>query len=418
MARKKSAKSKKAKAKDEHGLGSVNEQLDSVFEESWEGVDAYTFDETPDGSYPSKLVGANINNAKSSGRLQCSWEWIIVSGDNKGRHIFIHQGLNTEDALAYFKGSLARLGYEEPSTKKKLLATLEEMVEGPTYAVVRLATKKKKNSDGDMVEQQNSRIIKALDSDEVEDELDEDAVATEDSVEPDAEETEAESEEEGEDWAKGDRCVVDIDGKDYPGKIKKLKGDDDALVKFDDGDEQEIALDDLKEEEAEETEEEPEAEAEEEETEEEPEAEAEEEEAEEEGEAWAKGDRCLVDIDGKDYAGKITKIDDENANVTFDDGDKQVIDIDDLKEEEAEEEAEEEGEEEEEVPPCELKSKKLSSAEVKETNKLAKEYSFAPDDFDSSAKLLCEIGDYSGLSGKFKNPAALLKAIKAAIEED
>jgi len=406
MARKKSAKakkSKKAKAKDEHGLGSVNEQLDSVFEESWEGVDAYTFDDTPDGSYPSKLVGANINNAKSSGRLQCSWEWIIVSGDNKGRHIFIHQGLNTEDALAYFKGSLARLGHEEPSSKKKLLATLEEMVEGPTYAVVRLATKKKK-VDGEMVEQQNSRIIKALDSDEVEDELDDEAATASGSVEPDAEEPEEEGEEEGDDWAKGDRCVVDIDGADFAGKITKI-GDENATVKFDDGDVQEIDIDDLKEEEPEE---EPEEEAEEE----------AEEEGEEEGEDWAKGDRCLVDIDGKDYAGKITKIDDENANVTFDDGDKQVIAIDDLKEEEAEEEGEEEGEDEDEVPPCELKSKKLSSAEKKETNKLAKEYSFSPDDFDSSAKLLCEIGDYSGLSGKFKNPAALLKAIKAAIAED
>lgn len=52
-----------------------------------------------------------------------------------------------------------------------------------------------------------------------------------------------------EEWAKGDRVLVEIDGEDYAGTIKKIK-DDEAKVKFDDGDVDTYPLDDLREEEA------------------------------------------------------------------------------------------------------------------------------------------------------------------------
>lgn len=50
-------------------------------------------------------------------------------------------------------------------------------------------------------------------------------------------------------WKKRDRVVVEIDGEDYAGVIKSI-GDDEATIKFDDGDVDTYPLDDLREEEA------------------------------------------------------------------------------------------------------------------------------------------------------------------------
>ena len=113
MPRKKSKKAKKAKKQEEttEPSGSIDEQLDEVFQEAWEDVDPKSFDELPDANYETRLLAALINNAQSSGRLQCSWEAIVLGGEQKGRHIFKHDGLDTEDGLAYFQGNLAKLGY-------------------------------------------------------------------------------------------------------------------------------------------------------------------------------------------------------------------------------------------------------------------------------------------------------------------
>lgn len=48
-------------------------------------------------------------------------------------------------------------------------------------------------------------------------------------------------------WEKGDRVVVNIDGEEYAGRIKKIDEDDEkATIKFDDGDVDDYDLDDLK----------------------------------------------------------------------------------------------------------------------------------------------------------------------------
>lgn len=324
---KKRKKRKRSQGEDEFGTKEVNEQLDEVFDEHWDGVEAKSFEEVPDGTYQVRFISALVNNAKTSGRLQCSWEMIIVNGEHKGRHIFKHDGLNTEEGIAYFKGSLARLGYDEPETKKKLIATLEEIVEGPTYAVVRLSTRKRK-VDEEYTYIQSKRFIKALDSDEVEDELEEGDLVPYSGGEP-SEEGEGPSEGGEEDvWDVGDRVKVSLDDKYYDGKIKEIS--DDA----------------------------------------------------------------------------------ETATITFDDGDEMEIAVDDLEEPEKEE-SKPEGEE----PSCDLKKKKMTPTERRATNKFAKEDDFDPDNYDNSAQLLCEIGDYYGLSGTFKDPAALLQAIKKAKEE-
>ena len=117
-------------------------------------------------------------------------------------------------------------------------------------------------------------------------------------------------------WEIGSRVLVDIDGEDYAGEIKSIKGDI-AKIKFDDGDVDTYSLDGLKEEPAS--------------------ASAEPEPAEPEAppeDSWAKDDRCVATIDGDKYAGVITLIKGDKANVTFDDGDKEVITLDELEEEE------------------------------------------------------------------------------------
>lgn len=45
---------------------------------------------------------------------------------------------------------------------------------------------------------------------------------------------------------------------------------------------------------------------------------------------YEKGDRVVVEIDGDDYAGEITKVKKDKATVEFDDGDKMEVDVDEL----------------------------------------------------------------------------------------
>jgi len=378
MARKKVKKRKKAKAKRQEETtepaGSIDEQLDEVFEEAWEEVDPKSFDELPDGNYETRILAAVLNNAQSSGRLQCSWENIVLGGEFKGRHIFKHDGLNTEDGLAYFQGNLARLGYDKPKTKKELIALLEEIVDAPTYVLIRLSTRKRK-VEGVLTEIQNKRFIKALDSDEVEDEFDEDELTptgtagdlTEDS------------------WSKGDEVQTDIDGTTYTGTIKSVDEEEQtARVHFEDGDKLDIAFDKLEEVSDGNGNGEP---------------------------SFEKGDRVSAEIDGTTYEGTIKKIKDDTATVKFDDGDVETKDFGELTKLGEEASSEE--------PSCSLPEKaKLTSPERRTVNKLAKDDDFDPDNYDTKTQLLCEIGDYHGLSGEFKNATALLKAIKEAIKEE
>jgi hypothetical protein len=155
------------------GGDDIGGQLDTMFGESWGSAEAKTFSDVPAGTYQTRVVAAPINNAKSSGRLQVSWEMVVLDGDQRARHLFKHDGLDTEESIGYFKGSLATLGYQEPTTKEELKETLDEIVAAPTYVVARVTNRKKK-VNGMMVERTNTRFIRALDSADVTDDLDED----------------------------------------------------------------------------------------------------------------------------------------------------------------------------------------------------------------------------------------------------
>lgn len=377
MPRKKSKKVKKQKEETTEPSGSINEQLDEVFEEAWDDVDPKSFDELVDGNYETRVLAALLNNSKTSGRFQCSWEAIVLGGESKGRHIFKHDGLDTGDGLAYFQGNLAKLGYEKPKSKKALIKLLEEIVDAPTYVLIRLSTRRRK-VEGEIVEIQNKRFIRALDSDSVDDEFEEDELTSTMGVVDMKEDN----------WSKGDEVQTDIDGTTYSGVIKSIDEEDQtARVLFEDGDKLDIPLDDLEEVSSNSkggTDDIP----------------------------FEKSDRVEVEIDGTDYAGKIQKIKGDSATIEFDDGDVEKHDLSELTK------LEEHGDKEE-LPPCSLpKGEKLTSTERRTVNKFAKDDEFEPDHYDSRTQLLCEIGDYHGLSGKFKSAAALIKAIKKAIEEE
>lgn len=101
--------------------------------------EAMEFGDIPDGGYTIRIDDATFGNSKASGRKQLSWVLGIVEGDYKGRKVFKHDGMETPEQLQWIRGSLARLGYEWPST----FAELAEVVSGlkGSYATVTAKTK-------------------------------------------------------------------------------------------------------------------------------------------------------------------------------------------------------------------------------------------------------------------------------------
>jgi len=210
------------------------EELEGV----WGDVEESSFGDIPDGRYQVQITAAVLNHSKSSGRFQCSWQMKIVSGEHKGRMLFKHDGMEDETNLGWFRGGLARLGIDWPEKATDIPDMLEEEVIG-TFAEVTARTK----GDSDI---QNVYFNRALDSDDV------DAEDLEDWSD-DSENEEEDGEEDG--WEIGHRCVVEIDGADYTGEINGINDKEGTVsVAFDDGDEGEYPIDDLKVEEGEEEE--------------------------------------------------------------------------------------------------------------------------------------------------------------------
>lgn len=386
MAKKQSGK--KGSKGDTHGKKDIAKLLGEL-NEIWEDVDPVSFEDVADGKYQTLLSKIEINESKSSGRLQVSWQLKIASGEFANRMIFKHDGIDTAESLGYFKGGLARLGVECPDDMQELPEVLDELKD--TFASVTVRTKK----GSDIA---NVYFDKALDSDDIEEDLSED---------PDAAGTEEAEEAEELVWEKGEKCEVDIDGTNYPGVVTTVNEDDStALITFDDGDTDTYAFADLIEIEGKNTGDEA--------------AEAEEPDPEpevEEDEPWAKGDECQVDIDGTMYNGKIKSIKDDVAKIVFDDGDTDSYPLDDLVEIEAEEseETEEAEETEETAEGDELKlafeEDMITEALQTKIEKLSKDHEFNPDDYENYKDLLIDIGEYLDIGGEFKTPKEIIAAI-------
>jgi hypothetical protein len=131
-----------------------------------------------------------------------------------------------------------------------------------------------------------------------------------------------------------------------------------------------------------------------------------------EDEAWGEDDKCVVELDGADWTGVITKvIDEETVKVKFDaDGEVLEIPVDDLKEPEAENGSSKSGEENE----VSLKSDKVDGKNKRAIGILAKKYDFDVKDYDDTSMLLLDIAGYLGIEGKFATVTKLVAACKKA----
>jgi hypothetical protein len=325
-------------------MGDVDGQLDAMFEDSWDGIPAKEFSDIPPATYQTRVVAGVLNNAKSSGRFQCSWEAVILDGEQRGRHLFKHDGLDEEQSRAYFKGTLSTLGYEIPSDKEGLKETLQEIVDAPTYVVARVTARKRKDQEsGEVVTRTNVRFVRALDSDDVTDDL---------------EEEELQSFLEG--YEPGDELTVD--------EPSDAGGEEEAF--------------DIQ---------------------------------------YEKGDRVTKDFDGEDFGGVVTKVKGTKATVKFDDGEIVACEFEELQPEAGEDAdaggGSDAGEDPDagEEPSCSLKEGvEVTDAQTKVINKLAKKLGFNEADYETWEALLCELGDYCGLSGEFKTVKDLVTQAQKA----
>lgn len=91
-------------------MSSLKDRL-AALSQSYKEAPANIGGDLPPGSYQFTVAKAVLNEAKSgSKRLQISWDFVVISGEHKGRHHFDHQGLDNEESLPYVKGRLAQLG--------------------------------------------------------------------------------------------------------------------------------------------------------------------------------------------------------------------------------------------------------------------------------------------------------------------
>jgi hypothetical protein len=87
------------------------------------------FQRVPDGNYQVICKQARLENAKSSGRLQIAWMFRVLSGDQKGKPIYVYQGLDSENNLSWVKGVIKALGVEPPNVVTNLPSRLEKCLE-------------------------------------------------------------------------------------------------------------------------------------------------------------------------------------------------------------------------------------------------------------------------------------------------
>lgn len=157
---------------DEEGTKDVSAALAALDEDGdeWSDTPEGGFSDVPDGKYQVQITNVNINHAKSSGRLQISYEMTILSGKLKGRKVFKHDGISEAQQRAFARGSLAKLGVEWPKKAVDLADVLADEVQD-SFAQIQVITKKK--SEDSFV---NIYFQKAIDEDQVdlEDSEDED----------------------------------------------------------------------------------------------------------------------------------------------------------------------------------------------------------------------------------------------------
>lgn len=96
----------------------------------------------PDGRYIAQIVGAEVGESQSSGRLQVAWEYCILEGEHAGEIVRDYDGLETQENLVWLARKLDRLGYETASISfEELEDVLRDCVESRITVQLRLKTK-------------------------------------------------------------------------------------------------------------------------------------------------------------------------------------------------------------------------------------------------------------------------------------
>jgi hypothetical protein len=348
---------KKAAPKKSGGNLSITDQLEEL--EGWDETPERAFDDVDPGKYQTRIDSATLNNAKSTGRLQVSWELTIMNGDFRGRKLFKHDGLDTEDGRSYFRGHLAKLGHEWPDDPKDLPSLLEELI--GTFAAV--TVRKRKEGDGVSV-----YFDKSLDSDDVDDEIDGEAGAPGEPVE---------EVEPGEDPL----TAEDVRAMDKK-ELKSLAKENDLEVDWKE------PLEDIMDGiiEALELPGEP-------------------------------AEEALTADEVRDMGKKALKALAKEHGITVDWTD----DLEDIRDSivgelelEAVEPEDKTEPEEDIVCTINFKSKAVDKLLRKKFIKMAKEASLDPEDYDQLTDMLVELAGYHGVSGEFKKPEQLMKAIQKA----
>jgi len=213
-----------------------------------------------DGPYITCLTGFEVKES-AGGWPYVDWSFTVLEGESEDEVISRRSGIETEENLVWLMRDFARFGLDVDDLDIDSNDDLEEIGAELVKAEPKVRVMVKTNNAGF----QNVFINKVI-------EIEETSGNGDEALE------------------KGDRVEGEIKGTDYPGVVKKVKGDI-ATVKFDDGDEEDIELDELTK------------------------LEAEPEDDDDTGELSV-GDKVEVSIKDKDLLGTVKKINEEDEEVT------------------------------------------------------------------------------------------------------
>lgn len=138
-------------------IAKMKKHWSSAREQAEEGGD---FGSLPAGKYICRLVGAELGQSESSGRMQIHWQHKVVKGEELGTVQHSWDGVDTPESLVWLARKLSRLGVEMgDDTLDNLEDTLSEIV--AAEPLVRITVKE----NGEFT---NVYLDKLLDEDETE----------------------------------------------------------------------------------------------------------------------------------------------------------------------------------------------------------------------------------------------------------
>jgi len=248
----------------------------------------------PDSKYKARLESCEINEAKSSGRLQVAFNFVVTAGEEKGEKVGKYQSIETEDDQVWLARDLRRFGIDMPDNAEDLQEVVKLLDDSKPELVISLKTK-------------DSGQFCYIDK--VTSELDAGDFKAEDDGEGEPGDGKSgEDDNASEDIEEGSEVTWKEDGDKFQGKVLSIDEDDKtAVIKDEDGDKhKDVDLDDL--------------------------TLVEEKKVAKKAAKVEEGDMVSFEYKGKEYTGKVKSIDEDKdlAIVKDEDGEKHTVDLDDL----------------------------------------------------------------------------------------